>query len=175
MPPAAPWITRPATSSARLPATAQTTVPAANVPRLARIMRLLPAPPPSRPITGVRMLALSRYAVEIQAAPSALVPRLAWIFGRAGMTSDCIIAKTVPANASTAISTLARTGAVLAGALAGARLTGRVTSGAGAFTTGLRGGSGCFVTHPRGSIDGRVTPACPPLDSPLDGGLRLLL
>ncbi len=116
MPPAAPWMTRPATSWPRLPATAQTSVPAANVARLASIMRFLPATSPSRPMIGVRMLALSRYAVEIHAAPSALVPRLAWICGRAGMTSACIIAKTVPASASTASSTFARIGVALSGA-----------------------------------------------------------
>src|SRR3984957_1373694 len=131
MPPAAPWITRPATRTARLPATAQTRVPAANVARLASIIRFLPATSPRRPMTGVRMHALSRYAVEIQAASAVLTLRLTWIRGRAGMTSACIIAKTVPASASTASRAVVRTGGAAAGA--------RVRTGAEAFTRGLRG------------------------------------
>ena len=121
MPPAAPWITRPATSSARLPAIAQTSVPAANVARLASIIRFLPATSPSRPMTGVRMHALSRYAVEIQAASSVLTPRLTWIRGRAGMTSACIIAKTVPASASTASRAVVRTTGASAGRSSGSQ------------------------------------------------------
>src|ERR1700733_10683312 len=103
-------------------------------------------------MTGVRMQALSRYAVEIQAALSALTPRLAWIRGRAGMTSACIIAKTVPASASTASSAVVRTGT----ALAGARVTGRVGSAAEEFTRASEHGSGCFTDHPQGSSHGRV-------------------
>src|ERR1700733_3068339 len=102
-------------------------------------------------MTGVRMQALSRYAVEIQAALSALTPRLAWIRGRAGMTSACIIAKTVPASATTASRAVVRTtggrtiggrsawGRSAAGGPAGARVDGLVTAGAEAFTRGLRG------------------------------------
>ena len=164
MPPAAPWITRPATRTARLPATAQTRVPAANVARLASIIRFLPATSPSRPMTGVRMHALSRYAVEIQAASAVLTPRLTWIRGRAGMTSACIIAKTVPASASTASSAVVRTGGALAGARSAAAgrpaagVAGLVRTGAEAFTRGLRGCERVSREPPSGLRPGESQP-----------------
>ena len=96
------------------------------------------------------------------------------------MTSDCIIANTVPANASTAISAFARTGRGLSTALAAGRAAvlaallakmrgegesegagdgvaaGLVRAGAGEFTMASQVGSGCFENHPQGSSQGRV-------------------
>ncbi len=60
IPPPAPWITRPSTSTPSDPASAQTTLPTANTS--STIVSTLPRPKrsPSLPMIGVAMLAASR-------------------------------------------------------------------------------------------------------------------
>jgi len=55
---------------------------------------------PRRPISGVAIDALSRYAVRTQLTESTDVPSACWMSGSAGATSDWTSAYPTPATAS---------------------------------------------------------------------------
>ncbi len=88
-PPAAPWITRPMSITVSVVESAETRVPAARRTSTIISSRSLPYMSPSRPIRGVAIEALRRYAVSTQLTEFSEVCRACWISGRAGATSDC--------------------------------------------------------------------------------------
>ena len=102
MPPAAPWITRPTSITESDVATADTTVPIHSSTSTMTRSRSLPCMSPRRPINGVAIDALSRYAVSTQLTELTDVWRACWISGSAGATSDCSNAYAIPDAASSA-------------------------------------------------------------------------
>ena len=102
IPPAAPWITRPTSIRASVVESAETSVPAASNTSTIIRSRSLPYMSPSRPMSGVAMDALRRYAVSTQLTEFSEVCSACWISGRAGATSDCSSAYEMPAIASRA-------------------------------------------------------------------------
>ena len=102
MPPAAPWIVRPTSITASDVATAQMTVATQSAMRTATINRSFPYMSPSRPINGVAIDALSRYAVSTQLTEFTDVCNACWMSGSAGATSYCSSAYEIPASASSA-------------------------------------------------------------------------
>ena len=102
IPPAAPWITRPISITASVVETADTNVPTASSTSTIIRSRALPYMSPSRPITGVAIEALRRYAVSIQLTEFSEVCSACWSSGSAGATSDCSRAYEIPATASRA-------------------------------------------------------------------------
>jgi hypothetical protein len=106
IPPAAPCTTRPSSMIASEPASADTVVATHSRARTTTSNRFLPYMSPSRPIAGVAIEALSRYAVRTQLTASTEVCRACWMSGSAGATSDCSSAYDTPASASSANVTL---------------------------------------------------------------------
>jgi hypothetical protein len=89
MPPAAPWATRPTSITGSVVATAEITVAPQSRTRMTTSRRSLPYMSPRRPISGVAIDALSRYAVSTQLTPLTEVRSACWMSGSAGATSDC--------------------------------------------------------------------------------------
>ena len=102
MPPAAPWITRPTSITASVVESAETSVPAASSTSTIISRRSLPYMSPSRPMSGVAIDALRRYAVSTQLTEFSDVCSACWISGSAGATSDCSSAYEMPAIARSA-------------------------------------------------------------------------
>ena len=70
-------------------AIAEITVPAQRSTSTTTSRRSLPYMSPRRPISGVAIDALNRYAVNTQLTPVTEVCRSRWMSGSAGATSDC--------------------------------------------------------------------------------------
>ncbi len=102
IPPAAPWMTRPTSITASVVEIAETNVPTARSTRTIIRSRAFPYMSPSRPIRGVAMEALRRYAVSTQLTEFSDVCRACWSSGRAGATSDWSRAYEMPAVARSA-------------------------------------------------------------------------
>ena len=81
-------------------------MPAASSTSTIISSRSLPYMSPSRPISGVAIDALSRYAVSTQLTEFSEVCSACWISGSAGATSDCSSAYEMPAIARRAKVTL---------------------------------------------------------------------
>ena len=88
-PPAAPWKIRPMSITVSDVASAETTVARQSTTSTITSSRSLPYMSPSRPISGVAIDALSRYAVSTQLTELTEVCSSRWKSGIAGATSDC--------------------------------------------------------------------------------------
>lgn len=89
-------------------ARAQTTDPAIRGTEQARSIRRLPSRSPRRPVTGTHTAPTSRVTVITQAVFAELVCRICGSSAMSGVTRVCMIAATMPANASVAITPFAR-------------------------------------------------------------------
>ena len=87
-PPAAPCTTRPTSITRSEVASAETIVATQSSMSTTTSSRSLPCMSPSRPISGVAIDALSRYAVSTQLTELTDVCSECWMSGSAGATSD---------------------------------------------------------------------------------------
>ncbi len=87
---------------------AHTTEPAISGTAHTRSIRRLPIRSPRRPETGTQTADTSRVAVITQVAFEGVVPRILGSSAMSGVTSVCMIAAVMPANASVATTPLGR-------------------------------------------------------------------
>ncbi len=108
MPIPIPWRHRPTIMGTTVDDRAHTTEPAISGTAHTSSMRRLPTMSPRRPKTGTQTAPTTSVAVITQAAFDALVSRIFGSSAISGVTSVCMIAAVMPANASVATTPPAR-------------------------------------------------------------------